>query len=439
MVVSDRPRAPASQYRRAVGEGALAFLLRVCEELANSLDYDITLQKVAHLAVPFLADMCLVARTSPVDGRARAVAVSHVNAAMEARLREVLLDNDVESGGMVLRALRTRQPVIAQGVSEALLYSMAQQEGQRIHPAIVAVTREVAAKSMIAMPLLSRGRALGALLLGRCANSPAFEMDELPTIQQLARLCALAVDNAGLYREANDAVRVREELLAATSHELRAPLSEIKGFVTTLLREDTDWDHATRRDFLHEIDQQADRLDALIGDLLDMSRLMSGGCENFDRAPISPAVLVCRGLQRIRSRLAHTKLDIHAALGSLPSVCADSKRIEQVVANLVDNATKYAPGSTIRISGAAADGGARVELSIEDEGPGIREADLEHIFDKFYRGPSHKRSEVPGTGLGLAIARTIVEGHGGRIRAENRATGGARFVVSLPVAAACHE
>jgi hypothetical protein len=113
MVVSDRPRAPASQYRRAVGEGALAFLLRVCEELANSLDYDITLQKVAHLAVPFLADMCLVARTSPVDGRARAVAVSHVNAAMEARLREVLLDNDVESGGMVLRALRTRQPVIA--------------------------------------------------------------------------------------------------------------------------------------------------------------------------------------------------------------------------------------------------------------------------------------------------------------------------------------
>jgi len=250
----------------------------------------------------------------------------------------------------------------------------------------------------------------------------------MAVIEQLARLCALAMDNAVLYREAQNAVRVREELLAATSHELRTPLSEIKGFVTTLLRTDVDCDETTRQEFLLEIDREADRLDALISDLLDMSQLMSGECQDFECDPTSPAVVVRRGLDRVRLRLSNSTLDIDRGLSALPLVCVNRRRIEQVLANLIDNATKYAPGSTIHISGAAVDGGQNVELYVEDEGPGIPDADLEHIFDKFYRG----RSEAPGTGLGLPISRVIVEGHGGRMRAENRPGGGARFVVSLP-------
>ena len=124
----------------------------------------------------------------------------------------------------------------------------------------------------------------------------------------------------------------------------------------------------------------------------------------------------------------------HASVPSrLPVVYVDPRRLEQVIANLVENATKYAPGS-IYISGGIADGGRAVDIVVDDDGPGIPVANIDHIFDAFYRGRSVRRSETPDTGLGLAIARTIVEAQGGHIRAENRHGGGARFTISLPVA-----
>jgi two-component system, OmpR family, sensor histidine kinase KdpD len=148
---------------------------------------------------------------------------------------------------------------------------------------------------------------------------------------------------------------VREEFLATTSHELRTPLSEIKGFVTTLLRTDVQWDEPTRKDFLRKIDSDADRLDALISDLLDMSQLVSGGAQNFERLPTAPAVLVSGGLDRVHGRLADAQVDIDPSIGTLPAVWVDARRIEQVFANLVENAIKFAPGSAIRISGSVAD------------------------------------------------------------------------------------
>jgi signal transduction histidine kinase len=130
------------------------------------------------------------------------------------------------------------------------------------------------------------------------------------------------------------------------------------------------------------------------------------------------------------------EVEIGSNLRRLPAVWVDARRIHQVITNLVENAFKYAPGSDIRLWGRVVDAGNTVEIAVEDDGPGIPVEDLEHIFDSYYRGATRERSEVPGTGLGLAIARTIVQGHGGRIRAENREGGGARFVVSLPCVAA---
>jgi len=413
----------------------LRFLLRAGEELANSLDYETTLQSVARQAVPVLADLCVVDLIGS-DGHLRpvALAAAHLDAAKEAWLRELALGD--ESPATVLRAFRTRQPLIVPELSESVLNAIARDEQAPVTPRAMTAIRVLRAKSAISLPLVARERALGVLSLARIETSPAFVPEDLAMVQQLARQCALAVDNARLYRDAQDAVRVREEFLATTSHELRTPVSEIKGFVTTLLRTDVEWDEPTRRDFLREIDSDADRLDALISDLLDMSQLVSSGAQNFSRAPTPPAVLVSRGLDRVRGRLALSPVDIDSGLGMLPAVWVDARRIEQVFANLLENAIKYAPGSTIRISGARADAGRMVDLWVEDEGRGIASDDLAHIFDTFYRGRSAERSDIPGTGLGLAIARTIVEGHGGRIRAENRPSGGARFVVSLPTASA---
>jgi signal transduction histidine kinase len=381
--------------------------------------------------VPVLADFCVVDLIGS-DGRLRPVAAAHVDAAKETWLRELALGD--ESPATALRAFRTRQPLIVPELSDTVLNAIAREERAPVSPRALTAIRMLRAKSAISMPLVARDRVLGVLSLARLEASPPFGPEDLPLVQQLARQCALAVDNARLYRQAQEAIRVREEFLATTSHELRTPLSEIKGFVTTLLRPDVAWDEPTRQDFLREIDLNADRLDALISDLLDMSRLVSGGSQHFERAPTAPAVLVSRGLDRVHSRLSSARVDIDPGLGTLPSVWVDASRIEQVFANLVENGIKHAPGSEIRISGAVADAGQMVELWVDDDGPGIATDDLAHIFDRFYRGRSPERSDIPGTGLGLAIARTIVEGHGGQIRAENRPRGGARFVLSLPVA-----
>ena len=201
--------------------------------------------------------------------------------------------------------------------------------------------------------------------------------------------------------------------------------------MSTLRQADVQWDEATRQDFLGEIEREADRLARLIGNLLDISRIESGALESADRAPTSPRALVMGGLDRVRLLLGQRTVAVDVP-DDLPSLSADSNQLESVFANLLENAAKYTPPeSPLRLSGRRVEGG--VELRVEDEGPGIPPEDLERIFEKFVRG-STVRSPVPGTGLGLAICRGIVRANGGRIWAENRLTGGACFVVWLPLA-----
>ena len=226
---------------------------------------------------------------------------------------------------------------------------------------------------------------------------------------------------------------MRDEFLAATSHELRTPLAHVKGFVSTLRQADVQWDEATRQDFLGEIEREADRLARLISNLLDISRIESGGLEHAERAPTAPRALVTGGLDRVRLLLGQRRVAVDVP-DDLPRVDVDSTQLEGVFANLLENAAKYTPPeSPLRVSGRPVEGG--VELRLEDRGPGIPPDDLERIFEKFVRG-STARASVPGTGLGLAICRGIVRANGGRIRAENRPTGGASFVVWPPLARA---
>jgi signal transduction histidine kinase len=434
MVVGDSRHGSGRCSSPESGEVAARFLVRVGEELAESLDYETTLQRVAQQAVPCLADVSIVELVAS-EGRLQPVASAHVDSDKDDWFRDLAVNSGIESPPMTLRALRTRRPVIVADVSDSLLKTIADEERVHIDPRIIAAIHAVGGHAGIALPLIARDRVLGVLSLVRLDVSTPFEQQEVPLIQHLTRQCAQAVDNARLYREATEAANAREEFLATTSHELRTPLSKIKGFVTTLLRTDVEWDAATRDDFLREIDSGADVLDELISDLLEMSRLASGASNQFQRASSQPAVLVFRGLSRLRGRLPQSTVEVDESLSNLPPVWADPRRIEQVIVNLVDNAIKYAPGSNIHISGRATEARGLVELLVEDDGPGIPSDDLEHIFERFYRGRSREKSESPGTGLGLAIARAIVEGHGGQMRAENRPAGGARFIVSLPTAA----
>jgi signal transduction histidine kinase len=420
-------RAEEERARRLVQAAAraTAFLAESGAALAASLEYERTLQAVAHLAIPTLADWCTVDLLDE-QGRVRRIAAASAGAGRDELARQLQERYTPQldwAGHPAARALATGEPTLLATFTRADLDAMARDAGHR------ELLRALEVASLMAVPLVARGRTLGAITLVSSDPGRRYGPDDLALARDLAARCALAIDNARLYREARRAVRVRDEFLGSASHELRTPLSHIKGFVSTLRQTDVEWDEATRQDFLAEIEREADRLAKLIGDLLDMSRLGSGGLAPGARAPERLDDLVAGGLDRARGALAEHPVAVEVG-AELPAVLVDAGQIERVVANLVENAAKYTPpGTPIRLSAAAADGA--VELRVEDAGPGIPPDQLERVFETFVRGPAAAQA-ASGAGLGLTICRRIVEAHGGRIHAENRLEGGARFVVALP-------
>ncbi len=233
-------------------------------------------------------------------------------------------------------------------------------------------------------------------------------------------------ESAGLDRERD---RMRSELIAVLSHEMRTPLASIKGYVTALLREDVKWDEATRREFLEIIDRETDTLTQVITEILDASVLEAGGLE-LNKEP----VLLPRLVQKVADEVSRRTVD-HRLLvcfpAGFPVVMGDRLRIEQVVRNLLDNAVKYSDGGLVIARGEVRTD--EVVVSVADQGVGIKPEQLNRLFERFYRIKNEGRRAVVGTGLGLPIARDIVEKHGGRIWAESQVGRGTTFFFTLPL------
>jgi signal transduction histidine kinase len=214
-------------------------------------------------------------------------------------------------------------------------------------------------------------------------------------------------------------------LLAAVGHELRTPLSAIKGHASTLLQEDVVWPLAEQRHFLQTISDEADRLAQLVGNLLDMSRI-EAGLLPLERAPWPIDALVTRAAQRLGQPIAGLKQHIPS---DLPLIEVDGPRIEVVLRNLLANARAYGEGG-VRVT-AACDGDQMI-VSVADDGPGIAPDELPQIFERFYRARRGLRQRSGGTGLGLAICKAFVEAHGGQIWVESHE--GTTFSFTLPLA-----
>jgi len=223
------------------------------------------------------------------------------------------------------------------------------------------------------------------------------------------------------------AEEIKNTFVSIISHELKTPVALIKGYVSTLRREDATWDRAIVKDSLRVIEEEADRLTTMIEDLLDASRLQAGGLKP-NLADISLPDLVERLAERFRTQTDHHTLVIDFPK-KFPVIMADEKRIEQVLANLLSNAIKYSPGGEIRISGQARP--EQVIITVNDAGSGIDPGDIPYIFDRFYRAEKAVR-RTKGAGLGLYLARAIVEAHGGRIWVDPKPNTGARICFSLP-------
>ena len=220
---------------------------------------------------------------------------------------------------------------------------------------------------------------------------------------------------------------LRNTLLSGVSHDLRTPLSAITGAASTLTEAGEQLPAADRAAMLETISSEAERMERLITNLLEMTRLESGGVA-FKKEWQPLAEVVGTALHHVGKRLGDRPITINLP-HNFPLVCVDSVALEQVLVNLLDNAVEHTPPSTpIEIAGTTVNG--HVTLSIADRGPGLPKGAEARIFEKFFR--AHDGQTGHGIGLGLAICRTIVEGHGGSITAENRAGGGAVFNIALP-------
>jgi signal transduction histidine kinase len=284
----------------------------------------------------------------------------------------------------------------------------------------------------LGLPLRQGERLLGSLVFGRFGGPPytpdqihlaefiATHVSQLLSSQQLVQRIA----NLEAERKLD---QLQKDFIATISHELCTPLGFIKGYATTLLREDTAWDEATRREFLQIIDEEADRLRELIDNLLDSSRLQSGTMKmelqpvRLDSLLKDISVRSCSRNKDITIELDIKKPELRCRI--------DPTRIAQVIDNLLSNALKYAPGSPIMISLDLVDD--QAHIIVKDKGPGIAPEHIEHLFKRFYRVPD-KAAAIRGTGLGLFICRQIIGAHGGQITVESTPGEGTFFHIWLP-------
>ncbi len=240
----------------------------------------------------------------------------------------------------------------------------------------------------------------------------------------------LMVDEISELHVIREMDRMKSEFISSISHELRTPLGFITGYVTTLLRSDVPHSEETKREFLQIIKEESERLGDLVEDLLDTSRIQAGSFA-VEKKPVDIGELV----QKVAGKVKLTTNQHSLVLSidpDLPSVPGDSRRLEQVLHNLLDNAIKYSPqGDQITISGKLKN--AHIQVCVADKGHGIPQAELPKIFDAFNRIPDPDAENVRGIGLGLTICRAIVEAHGGNIRAESTLGKGSIFCFTLPL------
>ena len=288
----------------------------------------------------------------------------------------------------------------------------------------------------ISAPLTTGGAVLGELRVWSSDSRVLPDSEIRPLLTTLATQAALTVERTRLAEAAlhtrvlGESERLKSALLSSVSHDLRTPLAVIKGAASNLLDTSVTWDAPMTRSFLETIDAEADRLNRLVRNLLEMSRLEAGALSR-SREPVAIGDIIGSVLERIRPLLRSHPVTV-ALEPDLPDVLADAVQLELVLANLLENAAKYAPARTPINVGAHVHG-AMLNILVADRGPGIPTGAERQIFEKFFRADSAEH-KPGGSGLGLAIAKGIIEAHSGGITAQNRPDGGALITVSLPLA-----
>lgn len=405
---------------RKCAEEAQRLLADTGQLLAQPLELQERFESLARLVVPTLADIGVIDLLDP-DGSTVRVAAVHRDPE-----RQSLLDGTLrtypprqDQGHPYDQLVETGQPLLFSEVTDDAVDSVAQ---DMHHRELIAA---LAPRSLILAPIRGREGVLGVLSLTRVAGSPLYDQADLNLATELARRASLALENARLFEQAQEAVRTRDEFISLISHELRNPLASIRGFAQ-LMRRRAQFDAGA----IETILEQTRQMDRLIGDLLDVARLEARSLD-LRAEPLDLMALIREATEEAQGASDSHQVRLEAPDGPLQGVW-DPDRLRQILRNLLGNAIKYSPGGgevLVRVS--QRDDEAVIE--VRDHGLGIPPGQLVGLFQPFSR-VGIAAATVKGLGLGLYITRQLVEAHGGRIWAESEGEGrGSTFTFTLPI------
>lgn len=410
---------------RKKNEGQLRFLSHSSEVLAEALDYQSQVQKIADLIVPGVADYCIVFTREGEDLQVSATAHSD-SSKLELLLRVAKKFPSQISSRIGSPPSGTENIRLFETVTDATYQAIAVDEEH------LSLMQEVGTRSYLSAPLVVRNRIIGAVSMGITGNKRKFSKDDESFYRQVIYRFAVALDNARLYRDAKVAIRAREEILAIVSHDLKNPIA-VADLATQLatIKMDAGMPATAIREYHLKISHAIDRMKRLVDMLLNFGKLQAGtfqarmGEIRFDTL-FNDVAQIFDPLAAKKGVMLQFKFD------SGVHFHADCDALSQAISNLLSNALKVCPGgSHINVTGSIGGDGC-VYISVEDEGPGIPEEHRAHLFERYWQP---KNSQKEGAGLGLYIVQGVARAHGGDVVVESKLNSGSKFTICFPARA----
>jgi PAS domain S-box-containing protein len=396
--------------------------------LVSSLDYEPMLTQLTRLVVPRLADWCAIHILE--EGVIRRLAFTHNDPAKQVLVgdRPERYPLDPSARHIVSHVLRSGEPELYSDVPDTLLVEAARDDEH------LQTLRTLAFRSYMCLPMVARGHTLGTITLATAESGRRYGQAELAFGEDLASRAAIALDNARLYRDAQAAVRARDQFLSIASHELKTPLTSLMGYVDLMQRRAARSGDQVERDqrAMRVVGEQAARLNKLVGALLDLSRIETGQL-SIERGLVDLNSLARRLVEETQPTTDRHTITFSGASQPI-MLLGDELRLEQVVQNLIQNAIKYSPsGGTVAVL--VERQGANAYVRVSDQGIGIPAAALPQLFRRFYRAPNADSQHISGMGIGLYVVKEIVELHGGAVEVASQERQGSTFTISLPLLA----
>lgn len=400
------------------------FLSEISNILALSLDYEVTLKQITSLMVPKLADWSVIhiLRDENTIQRLGFIHRDPSRATLLESTPEIQPIN-LQPRYMVLAVLRSGQTECYNDVSDEMLREATCDE------LLFRIAKQLGFSSYICVPLRVRDHVLGALTLAIADSGRRYDSVDVELVEEIARRAALAIENARLYEEAQEAIQTRDVFLSVASHELKTPLTSMRGYIETLRMPDVVMDPERRARYFDIIDRQTRRLERIVNDLLDLAR-HEGGATPLEMRVFSIERLFRQVAGRHERETQERHIDVSVVVpDEADQITGDPDRLDQVVENLMTNAIRHTPdGGRIELRAEAGQGS--VILQVVNTGDPIPPAHLPHVFERFYRADP-ARPGGGSSGLGLSIVKAIVERHAGTVGVTSEG-GRTAFTVTLP-------